>query len=330
MSNLIPQDIRKLSRQRAPRFHRILRSPPPDQIEVGQVWSTRSHFELPDGCRFETDEPRLVVILDGAGRPSESLDQIAVAPVSLSIQMAAEFDLVIQGDASPLGFDFMLEVWNETPVLKGHLRQFLGRLSDEAITTLRALYTAQLLDENISPTLAEWVGLHMMGENDPRLVFQEAEVGATAYLARAATAALTLEMTAQEPGRMPAGSIKPRWVFELSPMLKKQTGFITGPAVAQAAGIVEDVETYIIDQSEGDTCFTFELLFRQHRPYTIYLKVHRISSELEGHRCVATINTITREWRSVPTELRANARIQVGEDPEFRLDQVQTVKVEIE
>jgi hypothetical protein len=329
MSNLmIPQDIRKLSRQRAPRFHRILRAPLPDQIEVGQVWSIRSHFELPDGRRFETDETRLVVILDGAGRP-ESLDQIAVAPVSLSIQMAAEFDLVVSGDASPLGFDFIIEVWNETPVVKGHLRQFLGKLSAEAIAALRGLYTAQLLNEDVPPTLAEWVGLRIMGENDPRLAFQEAEVETVSYLARTATAAL-LEMTVQEPESVAVIPIKPRWVFSLRPRLAKLSEALGSPKVAYAAGVAEEVDTYIVDQTGDDLVFSFELLFRQRRPYTIYLKVHRISSKLEGHRCVVTINATAGEWQSVPTELRTGAQILVGEDCSFRIDQVEMVKVEIE
>jgi hypothetical protein len=330
MSNLIiPQDIRKLSRQRAPRFHRILKTPPPDQIEVGQIWSTHSCLELSDDRHIEADEPRLVVILDGTGHPSESLDQITAAPVSLSIPMAAEFDLVVSGDASPLGFDFIIEVWNETPVVKGHLRQFLGKLSAEAIAALRGLYTAQLLNEDVPPTLAEWVGLRIMGENDPRLAFQEAEVETVSYLARTATAAL-LEMTVQEPESVAVIPIKPRWVFSLRPRLAKLSEALGSPKVAYAAGVAEEVDTYIVDQTGDDLVFSFELLFRQRRPYTIYLKVHRISSKLEGHRCVVTINATAGEWQSVPTELRTGAQILVGEDCSFRIDQVEMVKVEIE
>ena len=331
MSNLmIPENIRKLSRQRAPKFYRILKTSPPGQIEPGQIWSTRSLVELRDGRHFEAGEPRLVVILDGAGRPSEFLGQITVAPVSLSIQMAAESDLIVSGDTSPLEFDFLVEVWNETPVLKGHLKRFLGRLPDEAIAAMRSLYTAQLLNEDIPCMLAGWVGLRIMGENDSRLAFQEAEVEAVAYLARAATTALTLEMPAQESARVPAASMKPRWVFSLRPRLAKLSEVLGRPAVAHAAGAAEEVETYIVHQPEGDASFMFELRFRQRRPYTIYLKVHKISSELEGRKSVVIVNSPVGEWQSVPTELRTDARIQVGEDPNFRLNQVQVVEVEIE
>jgi hypothetical protein len=307
-----------------------LRTPQPDQIEPGQIWSTRSLLELSDGRRFEADEPRLIVILDGTGDTSEFLDQIAVAPVSLSTQMAAGSDLIISGDDNPLGFDFMVEVWNETPVLKGHLKRFLGRLPDEAVAAVRSLYTAQLLDEDIPSPVAEQVGLCIMGDNDPRLAFQEAEVEMVAYLAKAATAVLTLEVAVQEPVSMPATSLKPRWVFSLHPRLTRLSEVISRPAMAHAAGVADEVETYIVHQPEGDARFMFELRFRQRRPYTIYLKVHKISPELEGHRSVVTVNTSTGEWRSMPAELQAGARIQVGEDPNFRLSEVQVIEVEIE
>lgn len=210
---MIPEDIRKLSRQRAPAFYKIMKAPRLDQVEPGQIWSTHSHLELPDGRRFEANEARLVVILDGAGPLSESLDQITVAPVSLSINMATESDLIVSGDNSPLKFDFIVEVWNETPTLKGHLRRFLGKLSDDAIAAMRGLYTAQLLDEAVPETLKQWVGLCIMDENDPRLAFQETEIKIIDYLAKAATAALTLEAPAQEPAPLPDHSIEPHWVF---------------------------------------------------------------------------------------------------------------------
>jgi len=330
MSNMmIPQDIRKLSRQRAPEFHRVLRTPQPAEIEVGQIWSTRSHLDLPDGRCFEAEEPRLVVVLDGAGSPSESLDQISAAPVSLSTQMAAQFDLIVSGDASPIGFDFLVEVWNETPVLKGCLRRFLGGLSAEVIAALRGLYVAQLLDENVPDALTEWVGLHIMGENDPRLAFQEAEVEAVAYLARAAAAALTLETIVPEPVRMPAPLLLRCKRFELPLMFGKLPDYLRGTAIAYAAGPTGSEEAYIITQSGDEEYFTFELLASRRPPYAVYLIVHEISPALNGSTCVVTISTAEEELRSIPTELRVGAQIQVGEDPNFSPSSVNSTVVEI-
>ncbi len=330
MSKLIvPQDIRKLSRQRALKFHRILNSSLPNQIEPGQIWSTRCHFELPDGPCFETDEPRLVVILHGTGHPSEFLDPITAAPVSLSIPMATEFDLVVSGNASPLGFDFMVEVWNETPVLEGHLRRFLGKLPDEALVALRSLYTAQLLNENVPSTLAGWVGLRSMGENDPRLAFQEAEVEAVAYLARAATAALALEMTVQESARMPAAPRKLHRVLELPLRIGKLPDFGNATAVAYAAGTTGEEDVYFVSKFGDKDYFTFELLVNRLPPYEVYLIVRQISPELGGRKCVVTVNTVEGELQSMPTELKVGAEIQVGKDPNFNPSQVKSTAVEI-
>lgn len=326
MSNImIPQDIRSLSRQRAPRFHGTLKTPQPDRIEPGQIWSTRLLLELPDGHRFETNEPRLVVILEGTGLPSELLEQITVAPLSLPIQLAAESDLIVSGDASPLGFDFMVEVWNETPVLKGHLRRFLGRLPDEAVAAMRSLYRAQLLDEDVPPTLAGQVGLRIMGESDSRLAFQEAEIEAAAYLAQAATAALTLEVTAKEPARATPALSKSRLRLELPLMIGRLPDF----SIAYAAGTVGDEDTYIVSHVGDEEHFTFELLVDRLPPYEVYLVVHQVSPELENRRCVITIQTAERELQSAPTALEVDAEIQVGRDPDFVPREGQLIKVEI-
>ena len=79
----VPQDIRELSRQKAPRFYELISATQPDRIKPGQIWSTRSHLEFPDGRRFETDNPRLVVVLDGESDRSRSMEQITVAPLSV-------------------------------------------------------------------------------------------------------------------------------------------------------------------------------------------------------------------------------------------------------
>jgi hypothetical protein len=329
-SLMIPEDVRKLSRQRAPAFYKIMKTPQPDQLELGQIWSTHSFLELPDGRRFEANEARLVVILEDADSLSESLDQITVGPISHSVNMATDSDLIVSEGNSPFKFDFMVEVWNETPTLKGHLRQCLGKLSDEAVTALSALYTIQLLDEPVPETLKQWVGFRIVNEDDPRLAFQETEIKTVAYLAQAATAALTLEAPVQELVPLPDDSIESRWVFSLRPILANLLEVISSPIVAHAAGATGDVETYIIRQSEGDARFTFELRFRQRRPYTIYVKVHEVSPELVGRKGIVTVNTATSQWRSMPTELQVNGSIQIGEDPDFRLDQVRIVEIEIE
>lgn len=322
-NHMIPQDIKRLSRQRAVEFYKELKTSTPDQLEPGQIWSTRSQFELSDGRRFETDEPRLVVILEGTGHPSKDLEQITVAPVSLETHMAAEFDLIVSKDVSPLGFGFMIEVWNETPDLREQLRKYLGKLPAELIEAVSELYAAQVLGEEVPAKLERWIGLRLMGEIDPRRAFQETEVAAISYLAQAATASLSLKKVTSEVANRVSNVHSSRRVFEIIPVFDRLSRFIGGAAVAYAARTAEDDETYIVNSSE----FTLELLRKSLPPYTIYLIVRRVAPKIEGNKCVVTVRSGEMSWQSKPAELRMDTKIEVGNDPSFEPGHVTVVEV---
>src|SRR5688500_2805798 len=113
----IPEDILQLSRERASKFYAISNRSLPADREIGQVWSTRASFELADGILFQTDEPRMIVILEVKADIYDKGDQVVAAPLSLRTEMASEWDLLVSEDVSLLGFDAMMEVWNQTPVL---------------------------------------------------------------------------------------------------------------------------------------------------------------------------------------------------------------------
>ena len=64
MSIHVPNDVRTFSRERAAQFNTILNALQAEQITAGQIWSTQSYLELPDGRVFQTDDPRVVVVLE--------------------------------------------------------------------------------------------------------------------------------------------------------------------------------------------------------------------------------------------------------------------------
>lgn len=331
MSHLtIPQDIRRLSRRRAPDFYKLLNAGMPDRIEVGQIWSTYSCFELPDGRHFETEDPRLVVILDGAGSPSQCLDQIAVAPLSLSTSMAAQFDLLVSEDRSPLGFDVMVETWNETPAVKGQLKQFLGKLSPEALSVLHSLYAAQLVDEPAPARPTNWTGPRIMDERDPRLAFQEAEIRAVEYLSKAATASLMLREAVHQDVGAEDSSASPRRVFKLPLVLDRLSSYMrNAPAMSYAADMVSEERTSLVSYSDEEEFFTFEILSSRRPPYRVYVIIHQVSSTFEQRKCIVTLKIKGAELQSMPTKLEEGKEIQLGEDKYFSPDQVQSVQVEI-
>ena len=323
---IIPQDIRRAAQEKVRGVSRVLNTPPPKQIEKGQIWSTRARFALPGGQNFETKDPRLVVIIDGPGQRSDSMEHVIGAPVSLAISMATEFDLIVAEDASPLGFRFLVEVWNETPALKGHLKEFLGRLSSEATMALEKLYQAKIIDDEVPASLAKWVGPQIMREVDPRLIFQRAEVAAVSYLAQAATAALGVAEVYQPVREQSVASVSHR-VFSLQPILTRLSDIVGSPRVAYAAGSGEQ-DTYVIAQREGDYSFTFELLSEPFQPYNVYLIVHQLARILQGRMCTVTIETPEQTLRSVQTELRVDGQIQIGQDAKFRPQNARVVTIE--
>lgn len=183
MSNVnIPKNIRELSRERAPEFYKRLTRQQPDQFQRGQIWSTYQSIEMPDGRRFEADEPKLLVIL-----VADKNDLVA-APISLQTEMATEFDLIVQSTDGPLGFGFMIEVWNETPIIIKHLRRYLGALDDEYTELLIELHAAYLCNESVPQRVLPYVGISIRQEDDLRLEFQANEINTVEYLSRAATA----------------------------------------------------------------------------------------------------------------------------------------------
>lgn len=325
----VPGDIRKLSRERAPEFHKLLQVPPTSQIEVGQIWSTRADLDLTSDLRFTTNEARLVVILTSVTKNTHPLDQVTTAPISLQMGMATDFDVLVMGDQSPLGFDFMVEVWNETPVLVTHFKQYLGILPEHLVTVLRTVYRMQVLDEELPIKLRKWVGLRVIDESDPRLAFQEAEIEAVEYLAQAATAAIELEAAGTELTYIAPLPRVPR-ILELQPVRRKLSDLIRTRRMGYASGGMEEQQTYVVHHQTDREELVIEIINGLRPPYPVYLKVHNLSPSFEGRACTVTIISTDGEMRSQDARLELDADIIVGNDPDFRRNQIKTVKLEIE
>jgi hypothetical protein len=190
---MLSQEIRQLYTGRPDIFRAVLKTPPPGQLVRGQIWSTKGFLQLPNGQRFETEEPRIVVIIDEISS-TERLEQFRAVLLSVDVSMASEFDLIVPASESSLKFDFMIEVWNEIPVLGTHLKHCLGTLSPEYNELLHTLYKSHMLGERVLAFEGQ-VGPPLMGEADIRFTFQEVEIRAAEYLAQAAGAAASYAET---------------------------------------------------------------------------------------------------------------------------------------
>lgn len=270
----VPEEVRRVSRKRAPVFYGSLAKSQPATFERGQIWSTHSVFDLPNGQRFEADEPRLVVILNVNDR------NLTVAPLSIQLTLASEYDLIVSDNDSPLSFDFIVEVWNETPMLANQLRRFLAKLPKHVVAWLDELYTTYLLEEETPSDLLDYVGPVLMGDEDYRREFQAAEVEAVKYLSRASTASLvTAEITAPEHVATSRPRIelgRPVWQI-LSDLPKAWNS-----KVAYAADTsVEENSTWVISVMDYPGT-KFEMLIRKGR--FIYILPHLIDDALRDKK----------------------------------------------
>ena len=68
--------------------------------------------------------PHLVVVIEFAAGTKSSYANyhiIQIAPISAETEYASDGDLLIEEEESPLGYSFMIELWNEQPMLQENL-----------------------------------------------------------------------------------------------------------------------------------------------------------------------------------------------------------------
>ncbi|MGI8549443.1 MAG: hypothetical protein ACR2PL_01415 [Dehalococcoidia bacterium] len=148
--------------------------------------------------------PRLVVTLDeGSEQALLGQPALGVAPTSLDLAYASDCDLLVPEEESPLGYPFMIEVWNEVQVLQEQLGRYLGTLPQPFKRYLGLLHEAQFgIEVDLSPLIPH-IGPPITHRDDPRFAFQEDEHEACEYLGLPVMSALgeSEDSEASEPAR---------------------------------------------------------------------------------------------------------------------------------
>jgi hypothetical protein len=329
----VPENIRELSYKKTQNFYSLLNNTTPREITPGQIWSTRSYFELPNGEIFHTDEPKLVTILIGEGELFKKYEPITVAPISIHTSMASEYDFIIRKEENLhpfLPFDIMIEIWNETPTLKGHLQNFIWSLSEGTTKAINKLFSTRLLNLEISEDLLRYIGMRIIADDDPRLSFQEEEINAAAYLAKAATAILSMDIVEQ----VERANESLTWTkFEIVPFLGKLSTYFQNQfsetMMARAANSIdlEEERCLIVQTINKNKSFVFELLNSRSRPFLIYLKTYSVAPEYIGHNCIISVITKDQVYKSESIELYLDIKIDIGKDAHFQCEKVELVEL---
>ncbi len=107
---------------------------------------------------------------------------LIVAPISTETQFAADADVLLARDESPLGYEVVVEVWNHGALVLEQLEEHRGLVTESTRRKLGNLYSALYADSagesdrSTNLSRAEGNGLPILGDADPRLVFQDEEI----------------------------------------------------------------------------------------------------------------------------------------------------------
>lgn len=144
-------------------------------------------------------------------------DSLEIAPLTTATQKAAEWDLLLSPDESDLGYAAALEVWNHGTVGYDQVQESLGSIAAELNEMFLAIWDAVFVEE--SPPPEATVGPPVVGDDDPRLLFQAEEVERAQLFwrleeptAQAQPAEAIVASAAPEPPLVTVGVIAGEWM----------------------------------------------------------------------------------------------------------------------
>jgi len=223
----IPAEIQALARARGDRLREVLAHDKNQPLlGFGQLWIAST----PEQTATMDNEPRVIVVLDPSVEAVRQEQSMLAVPLSLELAYQTELDLRVTAEESPLGYTFMVEVWNEITMLASQRARYLGILEPKQQEHLRALYRVHLgLEEDMSSELEAVVGSALLHEEDPRVDFQEREIAACDYLREP----LMQRVWAEEPAK----------VKETTTTRKQVPGIVEGlrEALGRLAGLLVPV-----------------------------------------------------------------------------------------
>ena len=109
----------------------------PASLEVGQIWTTSPEVRDASGRLIRKVNAAFPVVIVSAGSGKRRYDNIIrVIPISFDIDYHLEGETLLIDQESPLMYPFLLELFNECPMLAGNLDEYRGALSSGDIKRL--------------------------------------------------------------------------------------------------------------------------------------------------------------------------------------------------
>lgn len=94
------------------------------QVKQHQIWTVKNNYIDYEGQKQSLCHPMMVLLTSECEDLDEDTSFVRGCPISPFIEMASDDDLVCR-DASLIGFPFLIESWNEQPMLVDILDKFV-------------------------------------------------------------------------------------------------------------------------------------------------------------------------------------------------------------
>jgi hypothetical protein len=155
--------------------NRIIQLKSSPQIEKNQIWLCEKDYYDALGNRITSEIPFIVVIVNDVHAYAEQA-VVRVQPISPFTEYEAEDDILITDDTI-VGFNFIIETWNEQPILTSILSEYIGSIHPEANDIRRS---------------------KELSLNKDQKEFRKAEIVNTAYLRQSIISLLKYEENMEE------------------------------------------------------------------------------------------------------------------------------------
>ncbi len=156
--------------------------PVPMRLEKGQIWTTSPEPGDGQGNVAAVAPMAVPVLLVSTGTGERSLQNtIRVLPISNDVGFHLSGETLIIHADSPLGYPFLVELFNESPMLAGNLREYRGSVSDSRFREI------QMLRERY------FDGGSTVKPDKPYLKWREQEIDMARYLSLPVNAAIWAE-----------------------------------------------------------------------------------------------------------------------------------------
>ncbi|MBA7539931.1 hypothetical protein ES705_32220 [subsurface metagenome] len=101
------------------------------QIKKGQIWLCKQQYYDAFGNKIIGKIPYLVLVVSDIDQLADE-NFVRIQPVSPFTELTADDEILVKDNAI-VGFDFIIETWNEQPILTKLLDEFVGNLDIETV-----------------------------------------------------------------------------------------------------------------------------------------------------------------------------------------------------